>query len=77
MKKYIIKMLTLVVFASVALTSCSLQYQQRKHQYDRNGRDGYQRDRNQRNQQDRYQMISVGKPKRVITTMTVAASTTN
>jgi uncharacterized protein YxeA len=55
MKKYIIKMLTLVVFASVALTSCSLQYQQRKHQYDRNGRDGYQRDRNQRNQQDRYQ----------------------
>lgn len=51
MKKYIIKMLTLVVFASVALTGCSLQYQQRRHQY---GRDGYQRDHHQYNQQYRY-----------------------
>ncbi|MGF7082561.1 hypothetical protein [Mucilaginibacter sp. UYCu711] len=55
MKKYIIKMLTLVVFASVALTGCSLQYQQRRQQYERNGRDGYQRNHTPRDQQSRYQ----------------------
>ncbi|NNU34680.1 hypothetical protein HK413_12520 [Mucilaginibacter sp. S1162] len=47
MKKHIIKMLTLVVFASVALTGCSLQNQQHRRQYDRYGRDGYRRDHNQ------------------------------
>lgn len=60
MKKYIIKMLTLLVFASVALAGCSLQYQQRRHQYDRNGRDGYQRDNNQRYPQKRYQNYERG-----------------
>jgi uncharacterized protein YxeA len=60
MKKYIIKMLTLLVFASVALTGCSLQYQQRRHQYDRTGRDGDQRNRTQRDQQDRYQRSQRG-----------------
>ncbi|MBC7401230.1 MAG: hypothetical protein H7289_14925 [Mucilaginibacter sp.] len=60
MKNYIIKMLTLVVFASAALTGCSLQYQQRRQKYDRTGRDGYQHDNNQRYRQDRYQRYERG-----------------
>ncbi|MES2377783.1 MAG: hypothetical protein V4553_14450 [Bacteroidota bacterium] len=52
MKNYIIKMLTLLVFASVVLAGCSLQYQQRRHQYDR---DGSRRDNSYRYPQNRYQ----------------------
>lgn len=44
----------MLVFASVALTGCSLQYQQRRQHYDRDGRDSYPRNHNQRDQH-RYQ----------------------
>lgn len=47
MKKYVIKMVALMLLTSVAISSCSLEYrQQRMHRNDPNGHDsnGHNRD---------------------------------
>ncbi|MDB5004125.1 MAG: hypothetical protein JWQ34_2350 [Mucilaginibacter sp.] len=49
MKKYVIKMIALILFTSVAISSCSLEYrQQRMHRNDQNGRDNNGHDRDHR-----------------------------
>ncbi|MDB4923946.1 MAG: hypothetical protein JWR23_2 [Mucilaginibacter sp.] len=45
MKKYVIKMVTLLVFASVTITSCSLEYRQRR-MHERDNDRGRDNDRN-------------------------------
>jgi len=46
MKKYIFKMAALLIFASVALSSCSVQYREshRRHDGDRGEHRGHDRD---------------------------------
>jgi hypothetical protein len=45
MKKYVIKLVTLLVFASVAISSCSVEYRQRRmHRHDPNGHDDHHYD---------------------------------
>ena len=54
MKKHMIRLIALLVFASVAMTSCSIEYRQR-HGHDRGDRDEHHdRDRDHNDRDHNY-----------------------
>lgn len=53
MKKHIIKLVTLLLFTSVAVSSCSLEYRERRmHRNDPNWHDQHDRDHNHHDHHD-------------------------
>jgi len=49
MKKTILRMIALLVFASVAFSSCSIEYRNAHRHHDGDGNRGHDRDRHYRN----------------------------